>query len=292
MMVEPKGPQNLGAVARLCENFGIEDWVIVRPRLDLTDPANLEQAEKFATGKSKRKLATLQVVDDLRAATEDCEISIAFCGRKTGKKSPTQVKIGDLTRAVLAQKSGKAALVFGSERYGLSVNDVSLCSRTVCLSTEADFPSMNLGHSIAAVLSRFHQDATDSLHLASKSSVAVVGPGESAVSQADYRAMLDHGKKTLLRLGYTKAGNPDRLLATFRQVFDRAQLRANEVRAFRSVFARIGHQEFPEGKGNVRPSSEATGHEEFPEGKGNVRPSSEAIAREEFPRSGKGIRAL
>ena len=37
VLVEPAGPLNLGSVARLCANFGVDDLRLVAPRCDPAD---------------------------------------------------------------------------------------------------------------------------------------------------------------------------------------------------------------------------------------------------------------
>mgnify|MGYP005696898297 CR=1 FL=1 len=44
VLVEPAGPLNIGSVARLCANFGVEDLRLVAPRCDPADPDALRMA--------------------------------------------------------------------------------------------------------------------------------------------------------------------------------------------------------------------------------------------------------
>ena len=44
VLVEPSGPLNVGSVARLCANFGVDSLRLVAPRCDPTDP----QAKQMA----------------------------------------------------------------------------------------------------------------------------------------------------------------------------------------------------------------------------------------------------
>ena len=57
VLVEPSGPLNVGSVARLCANFGVDSLRLVAPRCDPADPQakqmavrGLEQLLKAANG--------------------------------------------------------------------------------------------------------------------------------------------------------------------------------------------------------------------------------------------------
>ncbi|HUP58778.1 MAG TPA: TrmH family RNA methyltransferase [Bdellovibrionota bacterium] len=211
ILVEPQGARNLGACARLAANFGVSDWVIVRPVVPLDDP----EAVRCATGDSAEWLSRARVAPDLATALADRELAVAFCGKTPGPRSPAPISLDDL-----AQSPGKIALVFGNERTGLSADDVSLCNR-VCSIPTAGLDSLNLSHAVAIALSRFHE-------------AAPVREPEFA-THGEIEAMLSHAGSWLAEMGLAEHG---RILVTFRRLFDRARLRAHEVRALRTVFSK------------------------------------------------------
>jgi len=54
---------------------------------------------------------------------------------------------------------GKVALLFGSEKFGLSNDDLSFCHALVRIPTVPETPSMNLGQAVAVCLYEFVRDA-------------------------------------------------------------------------------------------------------------------------------------
>ena len=46
ILVEPSGPLNVGSVARLCANFGVEELRLVSPRCKPNDPEAIRMAVK------------------------------------------------------------------------------------------------------------------------------------------------------------------------------------------------------------------------------------------------------
>src|SRR5262249_13877612 len=118
------------------------------------------------------------------------------------------------------------ALAFGNERTGLERPEVDLCHR-VCRIPTVGLDSLNLSHAVAIVLSRVSEARAQ----------PALGSRE-LTPRAEFEAMLEHGRDLLIAIGLSRAGNPDRFLASFRRVFDRAELRPNEVRSLRSVFSK------------------------------------------------------
>ena len=76
ILVEPNGPLNVGSVARLCSNFGVEELRIVSPKCDIF---SLE-ATKMAL-KGQKFLDHCKIFDNLEKAIFDCDLVLASCGR-------------------------------------------------------------------------------------------------------------------------------------------------------------------------------------------------------------------
>jgi tRNA/rRNA methyltransferase len=233
ILVEPQGPVNLGACARLCENFSVEEWVLVKPQCGTRDP----DAICYATGPSAARLDSVRVVASLAEALEGTHLSVGFCGKIPGRKGPPAIDLPELAAYIgageaSAREARRIALVFGNERVGLSFDDLIFCSRHCNIPTGA-FDSLNLSHAVAVVLARLFEAG----HIAApalETSSRIV-----PASHQEIEAMYAHGREFLAGLGYVRAGNPDRILLLFRRMLDRAGLRANEVKALRSIFSQV-----------------------------------------------------
>ena len=51
VLVEPAGPINVGSVARLCENFSVNELRLVSPKCDYLAQESLQLAEEKNMGK-------------------------------------------------------------------------------------------------------------------------------------------------------------------------------------------------------------------------------------------------
>ena len=146
VLVEPQISGNVGAVARIMANFGIDDLALVNG-CEIT-------GEGFARSKSGRPiLEKLQRFQTMQEALADCDIAIATSGIKPeGDKrwfrAPQDVKkINELI-----DPREKPALVFGRENYGLYKDELALCETTITIPTSQDYPVLNLSHAVGIVL--------------------------------------------------------------------------------------------------------------------------------------------
>ena len=76
VLVEPSGSLNLGSVARLCQNFGINEMRLVAPRCKPEDPEAIKMAVR-----GKKVLKEAKQFSCLLDAIADCRRVVATCGR-------------------------------------------------------------------------------------------------------------------------------------------------------------------------------------------------------------------
>jgi tRNA/rRNA methyltransferase len=146
VLVAPRNPLNIGAVARAMTNFGFSDLRLVQAydvayreaRSAVHAAAVLHQARQFAT---------------LDEAVADCTLVVgsSALARRTAEHPVRRLETaGQLIRA--AMEIGPVALVFGGEKSGLSNEDLSYCHWVLTIPTQPDQPSMNLGQAVALCL--------------------------------------------------------------------------------------------------------------------------------------------
>ena len=148
VLVEPAGPLNLGSVARLCANFGVEDLRLVAPRCD---PGDLEAQRMAVHG--GQVLSRARHFPSLFDALTDCQRVVASCGRIDHGEIPLQApeQVMPWVHQGL-ESAAQVALVFGREDRGLSNEELLLSQRVVRLHSTEAYPSLNLSHAVAVML--------------------------------------------------------------------------------------------------------------------------------------------
>ena len=146
VLVSTRNPLNIGAAARAMSNFGIRNLRLVKPY----EPGFREA--RSAVGAA----ATLQdarIFSTLAEAVADCGLVIGTTGGRDRQLNNSLHRLQDAAPLVTQETArGMVAVVFGSEKRGLSNDDLSYCHWTMHIPTAEDHVSMNLGQAVAVSL--------------------------------------------------------------------------------------------------------------------------------------------
>jgi TrmH family RNA methyltransferase len=147
VLVSPRNPLNIGAVARAMANFGFRRLAVVAPYEEHWREA------KSAVGATDL-LENAQRVERLAEAVADCTFVIGTGTLEHRKPEQTVIPLLELAPFVDAEfaRGGRVALVFGPEKRGLTREDLALCHMLVEIPTDPRQPSMNLGQAVAVCL--------------------------------------------------------------------------------------------------------------------------------------------
>ncbi len=141
VLLRPRNPENLGAVARVMKNFGLDDWVIAA--LGTYDFAAARRVAVHAEDLLDRP----RVVATLDEAVADCQWVVGTSSRRVrGKRrlSPAEVAREAAARA----PEGRTALVFGDERSGLTNLELDRCHDLSAIPADEAQPSLNLAQAV------------------------------------------------------------------------------------------------------------------------------------------------
>lgn len=143
VLVATRNPLNIGAAARAMSNFGARDLRLVRPY----DAAFREA--RSAIG-AVELMANAAVYDTVAEAVADCKLVVGTtsAGRRELRVGLKRLEEGG--RQIRKQLStGRVAVLFGSEKVGLSNEDMSHCHWLIRIPTRDEHASMNLGQAVA-----------------------------------------------------------------------------------------------------------------------------------------------
>jgi len=144
-LVEPKGPVNVGHVARLVQNFGVEKLYLVKPKVDLS------VAAVYASHASE--VLDRAVVTTFEKVRKENELLVATTAVRATKKSNVirrTVKPDRLHELLSSAKT--SALVFGRDTTGLNNREIQMCDVTATIDTGQPYRVLNIGHAVAIVL--------------------------------------------------------------------------------------------------------------------------------------------
>ena len=167
VLVRPRNPLNIGAAARAMANFGFRDLVVVEPY----EPAWREARSAIGAASV---LASARAVASLGEAVAERTLVV---GATSGSRRVLGAR-GDLLSLselpVRAARAGKVALLFGSEKTGLTNEHLSFCHLLVRIPTAPDCPSMNLAQAVAVCCYEWRR-APPALSTQARAAAAPVG---------------------------------------------------------------------------------------------------------------------
>ncbi len=179
MLVNSRNPLNIGAAARAMSNFGFS-------RLRVVHPYAVAFQEAKSAVNAKPVLAAAKQYEQLHDSIADCSLVVGTTGaeRNLLEQISTLEGAAEIIRARLRSGS-RVAILFGSEKVGLSNHDLSHCQLLLRIPTRPEHPSMNLGQSVAIVLYEL---------------IRQTGPVEPAVSDAHQPRATAGEKERLIAL--------------------------------------------------------------------------------------------
>ncbi len=175
---------NIGAAARAMSNFGFMDLRLVRP----WDPSFQEarEAERSAVGAGDL-LARAVVFASVAEAVADCTLVLGTTAVTAGGRRDLQhpldtlAESAELAHAHLQNSEARVAILFGSEKTGLTNDDLSHCHRLLRIPTREEHISMNLGQAVAICLYEFARTLKD----AGEASPEAVQPAPASADEVE-----------------------------------------------------------------------------------------------------------
>ncbi len=152
VLVAPRNPLNIGAAARAMANFGFS-------RLRVVNPYEVAFREARSAVRAGPLLEAAEEFSNVGDAVADCRIVVGTTsvGHRELQHPLRRLEYGArLIRRHLAD--GPVALLFGSEKFGLSNEDMSHCQWLMRIPTVDPDRSMNLGQAVAVCLYELARD--------------------------------------------------------------------------------------------------------------------------------------
>jgi tRNA/rRNA methyltransferase len=225
VLVEPAGPRNVGAVARVMKNMGLNQLVLVNPRCDPLE----EEAWKTAVH-AKEMLDNAQIVSSLVEALVDCQRAIATIGRTMTTLS---MPLEHPRTALPWLEEVPSALIFGPEDRGLSSVELNYAQRLVSIPTTEVYPSLNLAQAVGICCYELRQSLSAPAPPVQTSHPEPL-PTES-VSLDALNQYLQHLEAVLLDIGYLQPHTAESRMKKLRQIYKNANLSETDLALLRGI---------------------------------------------------------
>jgi tRNA/rRNA methyltransferase len=216
---------NVGAAARAMKVMGFDDLVLVAPRWP--DVLQREETIQRASG-AVDVLERARIVATLDEALDGVSYLCATAMTPRDFGPPTHAPREHL--ATLASSAhGGIGFLFGSERFGMSNDDVYRCHAALTIPTAPGYGSLNLAAAIQVIAYEW------------RCALGGFAPAPSGArppvpaDAASVAGMLAHWEEALVDIGFLDPAAPKKLMPRLNQLFNRAQLTAEEIHILRGV---------------------------------------------------------
>ena len=240
-------PANIGSAARAMKTMGLTRLILVAPKLMATPmtpappPFDPQKPQAFRLPEESYILASgaADVLDaaitvpTLDAALADTVVSCALTGRKRELTAPLQTP-RELAPEILhtARAGCRAALVFGNETFGLSIEEVQSCNRLMTIAGNPAYFSLNLAQAVQVVAYELYsQTEADLSHLV---------PQKHPATHDQVAGMTANMAELMDEIGFFNRRNSPRIIRRLHNLFARAKPETEDIDLMRGFFNTVG----------------------------------------------------
>lgn len=214
---------NVGAAARAIKVMGFSELVLVAPRWP--DVQQREEAIAMASGATD-VLAEARVVATLGEALDGVTWvgATAMTPRDFGPPTfaPREI-FGEL-----AASARRVAFVFGSERFGLSNDDLYTCHASLSIPTDPRYGSLNLAQAVQLIAYDWRQ-AQGGFAVEARADAGTLADAVAV------RGLIAHWQEALTAVGFLDPAAPRKLVSRLHRLANRADLTVEEVQILRGI---------------------------------------------------------
>lgn len=151
---EPVYEVNVGHIARLMMNFGLDELLLIEPRVDLA------RARIFAAhaGSIVDNARIIHLQDTLQMGFDAIVGSTSVSSRDRSNIVRDAVDASAL--ASIVKGKDKVCLLLGRESTGLTNDELALCDIVVSINTPTEYKALNISHALAIILYEVFKDST------------------------------------------------------------------------------------------------------------------------------------
>jgi tRNA/rRNA methyltransferase len=209
-------------VARAMKNMGLNRLILV----DGCSPLHMN-AYKLASG-AEDILERAEEFPTLREAISEMGCVVGTTSRIGKGRSPLLTPKALLKRLIPLSIKNSIGLVFGSEKEGLTNEELALCHLYVRIPSSESFPSLNLAQAVMVLCYELFQ-----------SSMTIRKHSIQLAKAEQLERMFENMERTLLNIGFLEVKNPKRIMRVLRRLLGRSEMEEREVQILQGIWSKM-----------------------------------------------------
>lgn len=229
ILSQPQMGENVGAAARAMKNFGLNELVLIAPKMEWPN----DKAQMLASG-SGDILEAARIFPTAAEALAPYQLVLATTARGRDVLKDIHTPEAGARRLRTASHQGvRTAILFGGERAGLDNDEMSLADAVITIPT-ADFWSLNLGQAVLLLGYEWLKSADTTPAVRTRSSVAKPASREELVG------LFEHLEKELDAAEFLfPPAKRETMVRNIRAMIMRSRLSDQEVRTIRGMIVAL-----------------------------------------------------
>lgn len=230
VLCQTSHPGNIGATARAMKTMGLSRLFLVRPRF-YPHP----DATAFAAG-ADDVLESAVVCDSLELALAGTRLAVAATARHRDIALESVDCRSACVRLVPEAMQGEVALVFGTERSGLTNREVGCCQLTAMIPANPDYGSLNLAQAVQVFAYELRMAA---IAVQPSAQTLKAGKVDEVATNDELEGFYQQLESAFYETGFLDPRQPKRLMQRMRRLFARARAEKTEVNILRGFLSAI-----------------------------------------------------
>jgi TrmH family RNA methyltransferase len=228
VILEPKIAGNIGAIARICNNFNVNNLVLVAPQVD-----HLSDESKARAKHSIDYLTSAIVLSSFEEMREKYDFLIGTSAKAGSSYNVLRQPISPwhLSKNI-SLSEGNFGVVFGREDKGLTNEELRLCDFLVTIPVPGEHKVLNISHAVGIIAYEIWKSSLElEIHLDEKQSSTL----------KEREVLFEKFSQIIENLSYEEYRKPV-VSHTFRNIVNRSFTNKEEIHALIGIFRRISNQ--------------------------------------------------
>jgi tRNA/rRNA methyltransferase/tRNA (cytidine32/uridine32-2'-O)-methyltransferase len=233
VLYQPQDLVNIALVVRAMKNMGLT-------RLRLVSPAlfNAYRITGIAHDTHEIVEAT-ELFDDFDSAVSDVIRVVATTARRRASRQVWSEPDRGAEELVSRSSEGDIALVFGREDKGLPNEILDRCHEAICIPTNPEHPSLNLGHAAMIVLYEIRRAVRRAFDLEERDLSGKLRDQAPPATAAEMEEFFGVWEQAMEALGIFRGVEPTTKMRSYRRILKRAEPDRRELRLLEATAWRI-----------------------------------------------------
>ena len=235
VLYQPQDLVNIALVVRAMKNMGLT-------RLRLVSPAIFNAYRVTGIAHDTHEIVdAVEQFDEFDDAVADVVRVVAMTARRRASRQVWSEPDTGAEKLVARSADGDIALVFGREDRGLPNEILDRCHEAVCIPTDPEHPSLNLGQAAMVVLYEVRLAVRKSFDLDERDLSGKTRDQAPAATAAELQEFFGVWEKAMDALGMFRGIEPTTKMRSYRRILKRSEPDRRELRLLEATAWRIVH---------------------------------------------------